>query len=216
VSAPEPAIDQQRRTTIMNRIRVIGLALVALFSLSAVASASAHEYNAKSTPVVAKGENHTFTAGEATITCKKAEFTYGGAVGKFGTIKVTPAYKECKVLGVNATVTVEGAEYEFGAPKEIKANEFSGQVSIVGASGAKIKIVTKILGETCEVTFGTQAIAGEGTKFINNGGKTGGEVKAKVEGAAYKSNNKCFGFVGKEGTNGKYEGNATETGIIVE
>jgi hypothetical protein len=202
----------------MKRLKIVGLALVAVFALSAVAvaSASAHEYNAKSSPVVAKGENHTFTAGEATITCKKAEFTYGGGVGKFGAIKVTPAYKECKVLGANATVTVEKAEYEFGAPKEIKANEFSAPVSIVGAAGAKIKITTTILGETCEVTFGTQNLPGEGTKFVNNEAKSGGEVKAKVEGVTYKSNNKCFGFVGAEGTNGKYEGNATETGIIVE
>ncbi|MHB8240694.1 MAG: hypothetical protein ACYDHN_01765 [Solirubrobacteraceae bacterium] len=177
----------------------------------------AHEYNAKSTPITATGKNHTFTAGEAIITCKKAEFKYTGTAGKHTTINVTPAYKECKVLEQEATVTVEkGAQFEFGVPHELKANEFSLLSSIVGEAGAQLKITATISGENCEVNFPAQAIAGETTKFANNLEKTGGEVKSKLENVEYKSNNKCAGFVNKEGKNGKYEGTASELGLIVE
>jgi hypothetical protein len=203
----------------MTRIKTMALpTILAILINSATATlASAHEYNAKSTPITATGKNHTFTAGEAIITCKKAEFKYTGTAGKHATINVTPAYKECKVLEQEATVTVEkGAQFEFGVPHEIKANEFSLLSSIVGETGAKLKITATISGEACEVTFPAQAIAGETTKFTNNLEKTGGEVKSKLENVEYKSNSKCAGFVGKEGKNGKYEGTASELGLIVE
>ena len=180
------------------------------------AIALAHEYNAKTTPITATGENHTFTAGEAIITCKKAEFKYTGAAGKMAKLHVTPAYKECKVLGNTALVTVEKAEFLFGTPTEIKGNEFSMTSAIVGETGAKLKVTATISTEKCEVDFPAQALMGETTKFINNAGKTGGEVQAKIEGVEYKSNSKCAGKVPAEGTEGKYEGTASETGLIVE
>jgi opacity protein-like surface antigen len=195
------------------------LTLVAVSGLAVLASAAlahAHEYNAKSSPITASGANHTFTAGEAIIKCAKAKFEYSGGTGKFSTITVVPTYKECFVKEKEAIVTVEKAKFEFGAPKEVKSGEFSLPDSIVGEAGAQIKVTVTIEGQGCEVVFPAQAIAGEATKFVNNGGKTGGEVKAKLEGLEYKSNSKCAGIVGKEGTNGKYEGGASQTGLIVE
>ena len=202
----------------MTRGKVLVLPIFFALSLGSAipAIASAHQYNAKSTPITATGKNHTFTAGEAIITCKKAEFKYSGTTGKHEKIDVTPAYKECSVLEETATVTVEKAQFEFGVPKEVKSDEFSLLAAIVGETGAKIKITALISGESCEVVFPAQSIAGETTKFINNVEKTGGEVKAKLEGLEFKSNSKCAGFVAKEGKNGKYEGSAIETGLIVE
>jgi len=202
----------------MTIIRRVALTLVAALGFASVTSAlaSAHEYNAKSTPIAASGTNHTFTAGEAIIKCGKAKFEYTGAVGKFSGITITPSYKECFVKEKEAVVTVEKAKFEFGVPKEVKTNEFSVPDSIVGGAGAQIKVVTTIEGQSCEVLFPAQTIAGQATKFLDNTGKTGGEVKAKLEGLEYKSNNKCAGLVGKEGHSGKYEGNAAETGLIVE
>lgn len=201
----------------MTRSKTVPLAIVAALALGSIAPvmASGHEYNAKSTPITATGEEHSFTAGEAIINCKKAEFKYTGATGKKTVLDVTPAYKECKVLGSSAIVTAEKAQFEFGAPKLIVAGEFSMTTSIIGETGAKIKVTATISGEKCEVTFPAQIIKGETTKFLNLGGEVG-EVKAKLEGVEYKSNSKCAGFVGKEGKNGKYEGNAVETGLIVE
>jgi hypothetical protein len=179
--------------------------------------AAAHEYDAKKTSITATGKTHTFTAGEAVITCEKAEFKWTGTEGKHPTIDVTPAYSECTVLENKATVTVEnGAQFEFGVPHELKPSEFSFTSSIVGGATAKLKVTAEIGGEHCEVVFPAQTLTGEATKFINNGLLNGGEVKSKLEKVEYKSNSKCAGFVGEKGKNGKYEGNAVEMGLIIE
>jgi hypothetical protein len=197
------------------RMALSMLAMLLLGSLT-VAAAYAHQYNAKSSPITALGENHSFTAGEAVIKCKKAEFKYTGSTGKLTVLDVTPAYKECKVLGSTALITVEKAQFEFGAPIEVKSNEFSTTAAIIGGTGAQIKVTATISGEKCEVVFPAQKPTGETTSFINNLGLTGGEVHAKIEGIEYKSNSKCAGFVGEKGKAGQYEGNAAETGLIVE
>jgi hypothetical protein len=202
----------------MRSIRTMLLTVVTVSGLGVLVPtvASAFEYTAKSSPITASGTNHTFTAGEAIIKCAKAKFEYSGGMGKFSTITVVPSYKECFVKEKEALVTVEKAKFEFGIPKEVKPGEFSLPDSIVGETGAQIKVTVTIEGSGCEVVFPAQTIAGETTKFLNNAGKTGGEVKAKLEGLEYKSNSKCSGIVGKEGKNGKYEGGAAESGLVVE
>lgn len=180
------------------------------------ALASAHEFNAKSTPIFAEGTNHIFTAGEVAIKCAKAEFKYSGSIGKFGSINVVPKYGECFIHEQEATVTVEKAEFKFGVSKEIKTNEFSLTSAIVGEGEAELKVTATIEGKACEVVFPAQTIAGEATKFVNNAGKTGGEVKTKLEKVEYKSNSKCGSGIAKEAKNGKYEGNAAEMGLIIE
>ena len=201
----------------MRSIKVAVMMIFTTIALSSAAPAMATTflYNATTTPVTAKGETHSFTAGEAIITCKKAEFKYSGTTGLHPVIDVTPAYKECKVLESAAVVTVEKAMFEFGIPHEVKPEEYKLTSSVVGEAGAKIKVTATISGEKCEVTFPAQTILGETTRFLNNLGKTGGEVKSKLEGVEYKSNSKCAGFVGKEGKNGTYEGTASETGLFV-
>jgi hypothetical protein len=195
---------------------VIALTTLATLAVVAVALASAHEFNAKTTPITAEGTNHVFTAGEAIIKCEIARFQYSGAMGKFTKIAVVPSYEMCLVREQAASVTVEKAKFEFGVSKEIKANEFSLTSGIVGETGAQLKVTSKIEGEECEVIFPAQTIAGEATKFVNNSTKSGGNVKAKLEKVSFKSNSKCASLVPKEGTNGKYEGTATELGLIAE
>ncbi|HEV7163462.1 MAG TPA: hypothetical protein VGN25_09420 [Solirubrobacteraceae bacterium] len=192
--------------------------MFAVFALDAVAGAAAeaHEFNALSTPITAEGTSHTFTAGTAIIKCSTAHFSYTGATGKFAKVTIVPSYEGCLVREVAALVTVIKAKFEFGIVKEIKSNEFALSSAIVGEAGAELQVTATIEGEECEVVFPAQAIAGEATKFVNNVGKTGGEVKAKLEKVEYKSNSKCAGLVGSEGKNGKYEGAASQTGLIVE
>jgi hypothetical protein len=203
----------------MKHIKFAALALVAIFVMSAAGAtaASAAEYNVKNATVTATGENHKFTAGKATITCKEATFTVKETVGKHKTIKATPAYKTCEVgapINAAATVTVTKCQYEFLEPKG--AGPFTGGVNIIGGETCVIKITVTIAGVKCEVKFKEQAIPGEGVTFTNNEAKTGGTINAKVEGVKYTSNNKCLGFVEKEGANGVYEGTAKEEGIVVE
>jgi hypothetical protein len=201
----------------MRSINTMVLTIVVLFVLGLVPTlAFAHEFNAKSSPLTAEGSNHVFTVGEASIKCAKAKFLYSGGVGKFAKIAVVPSYETCLLNTTKATVTVEKAKFEFTISKEIRANEFSMTSAIVGETGAQLKLAVVIEGESCEVFFQAQTITGEATKFANNAELTGGEVKTKLEKVEYKTNNACGKKIGKEGTNGKYEGSASEIGLIVE
>jgi len=210
-------IDSEGSSALTRR-NAVALPMISLLVFSSLTSVAAAlpQYNAKTTPIPASGKNHTFTAGEAIIKCGKAEFKYTGAMGLFSTITVVPSYKECFIKEQEATVAVEKAKFEFGQPKEVTSLEYSLPASIVGETGAKLKVTAKVEGENCEVQFPAQTIAGENTKFVDNGGKTGGEVKAKLEKLEYKSNSKCGGLVPAEGKNGKYEGGAAETGLVIE
>jgi hypothetical protein len=201
--------------TFFRRVALTVVAAIGGVSL-VPAVALAHEFNAKLSSITAEGTNHVFTAGEAIIKCAKAKFQYSGGIGKFAKISIVPSYETCKVGTQNATVTVEKAKFEFTVSKEIKSNEFSLTSAIVGEAGAKLKVAAMIEEESCEVSFPTQAIAGEASKFVNNVEKTGGEVKTKLEKVEYKTNNKCGTLISKEGKNGKYEGSAAETGLIIE
>lgn len=192
------------------------LAALAVFTLSPAQAMAAHEFNAKTALITAEGTNHVFTAGEAVIKCAKAKFQYSGGTGKFSKISIVPSYETCLVGMTKATVTVEKAKFEFTVVKEVKINEFAISSAIVGEAGAQLKVAATIEGEPCEVLFPAQAIAGEATKFVNNVEKTGGEVKTKLEKVEYKSNSKCGTLIPKEGKNGKYEGSASETGLIIE
>lgn len=209
-------IDEGSSTVTRMKMFTIVLCATVAGGLPLASTASAHEYIATLTTVTATGENHTFIAGEATITCKKAEFKWTGTEGAHPVLDVTPAYKECKAFGTTALVTVvEKAQFEFGAPTEVKKGEFSMKTSIIGEPAAKLRVNVTIGSEKCEVSFPVQKLVGEATRFINNVEETGGEVKAKIESISYTSNSECNGKVPASGNNGKYEGNAHETGITV-
>lgn len=202
----------------MKSINTMALTIVSLFVLGSVAPtlALSFEFHAKSSPLTAEGTGHVFTAGEASIKCAKAKFTYSGGIGKFAKIAVVPSYENCTLGTAKATVTVEKAKFEFTVSKEIRAVEFSLTSAITGETGARLKVTVTIEEEICEVFFPAQPITGEATKFVNNPEDMGGEVKAKLEKVGYKTNGKCGSKISKEGTNGKYEGSAGETGLIVE
>lgn len=201
--------------TIVRRTVLVALSLLVLSTVIAAASASAHKYLVMTTPVTAKGGVQKFVFGELILTCKKDELMYGGHIGPFEEIDLTPVYKECSLLGSSVAITVTKLKYAFESPTEIKAKEFSVPVALVGETGASMKMTTEIAGEKCELSILPQKIGNTGTKFQNNSGNTGAEVKAKFEGLAYKTNSKCAGLLPKEGK-AQYEGNALETGLIIE
>jgi hypothetical protein len=90
----------------MKRIRLMGLALIAIFALAALASASAFAENPEILPVPSAGKpaNFTSTAGVAKlhstldndIECQKAENKGLFTSQDLGTVQIT--FKECKTL----------------------------------------------------------------------------------------------------------------------
>ena len=124
--------------------KILGLALVAVLALTAIAasSASALKFTANSYPVHLTGTqsgSHKFTVTGSTVTCTTATFT-GSATGASTTQTMTPIYTGCTAFGfINSTVTGfphtgGNCDYLFGEPTS-SAGVITGHAALTCASG---------------------------------------------------------------------------------
>jgi hypothetical protein len=140
----------------IRNLKVLGLALAAVFATSAVAASAASAAPAKFTAGVGAGETaeikggqigaDTFHIGVRTYTCATAT-VQGEAltVGPESTeVTLTPTYGTCHtvILGVTRTLTVttNGCAYRFNATKNTGGHAFSTDLHIECPAGKKIEI----------------------------------------------------------------------------
>jgi len=112
----------------IRNLKALGLALLAICALGAVASSAAsaaveHEFHADGETAVSTGKNtntHELLVGSTPVKCKKVETksTRTGTLVSAGTYKVdeltvTPHYTECEFGGKPATVEVMHCAYVF-------------------------------------------------------------------------------------------------------
>jgi hypothetical protein len=201
----------------MSRLRVLGLALVAVFAMSAVvvAAASAEgtgdefEFAGTATTWTGNGtSNQVFVGSAGTVECKT--FTIKGNVptGRHATTATgVPAYSSCeltKPIKTGATVTNSGCEYRFNEPIDLQSEEIDilheGTMNITG-TGCTITITVSTL---CTITFAPQGPVSK-LEYENSGGNL--KIKAKITGLAYSQ---TAGSLCTHGsfTNGTYTGNS--------
>lgn len=203
----------------MGLIKTLGVAMMAVLTLTAVAasSASAAQFQAEEYPVTLKGAQstqHVFTIeGGLTVSCKTVVFEGQEKYGeKQQSITMTPTYEGCKAFGfVEAAVNMEGCQYEYPEPQGT-SSPYSGQVSVQCPEGQLITITAG----TCEVRVGEQGPL-QTVKYTNNEGppKTI-TVGAGVEQIAYnKIEDGLLCPLNGTGENGdgKYTGNALVKGF---
>jgi hypothetical protein len=191
----------------IRNLKALGLAVMAIFALTAVASSAAQaiEFHSEieNTTVTAKtetGSNSVFDAAGASISCASGTFTGSQAAKTSPTLTVTPAYSGCTFLGVlNVPVNMNGCQYTFNA---------NGEVAVIGASCTAITFEA----ELCKVEVGKQSGLKEVT-YTNIGAGTTREVTVTphVTGITYTSSGLCP----KNGTfsDGNYtSGNAVAKG----
>jgi hypothetical protein len=180
----------------LKRIRVIGLCLVAMFTVGAVseASASAHEFIAK--PVGAAitataSTNQVFTINAGETVCTALKVTKGTVPAEKSEKQiVTIKYEGCLALGQKTTISE--AEYEFNA------NGFAKVLK-------PITITVEELGFNCKVEVPVAKNEKlEVIKFANATASTI-SLEAKVTKITYTTSG---GFCGAGGENGTYNGNA--------
>jgi hypothetical protein len=170
----------------IRNFKALGLALVAVFAMSAIvaSAASATQGTLTTFPagktVIATGEQtaeHEFSLtdqlveGKPALTkCKKATFT-GTAGVTTGAESVTahPEYSECTAFGQPANITTTGCDYK------LKVGTFAAGAApvttdVTCGAGSVIKIETG----TCEVQVGTQA--GLGKSEVTNSGSESPET----------------------------------------
>jgi len=184
----------------MKRIRLLGLALVAVFAMSAVAASGASAFTtfeAETYPVKIKGtqtNTQEFAVNSGSIQCKKATFE-GSASGASATLKVKPKYEECTFAALGAaTVEMNGCEYNLHA---------AGTVDVECETGKKIVVKAA----TCEVKVGSQSGLGGISYLIKGSGKTREvEVSSEVKTIAYEESSGLGCLTPGAHTNGVYKG----------
>jgi hypothetical protein len=176
----------------IRKLKALGLALVAVFAMSAIvasaASATAGTLTAEGKTVIATAEqsgehefvltDHPIAPGFAVTKCKKAVFT-GTAGVTDGATSVTahPVYTECTAFGQPATITTTGCDYVLntGTPVIVEGVQTGWHVvtDLVCAETKEptVNHVIKIVTGTCEVTVGGQT--GLTTSEVTNSGGAG-------------------------------------------
>jgi hypothetical protein len=194
----------------MQRLKVLGLALVAVFAMSAVASASAHEFVASKTGSLAgKALNvHKFKTNAGTVECTTATPKGSVAALKTETQEVEVEYSGCTftVFGTKKATVTPNPKYLFSANEWVSVlNPSTTPIVIeVEGTGCNIKVSGSSTSnhELKEVKYVTKEvereIEGKKVKVKDL------EVKSKVSGITYTTTN---GLCGSGGTNGTYEGN---------
>jgi hypothetical protein len=116
--------SNERNRSKMRNIKILGLALFAMFSMSAVmaVSASADTLTAGAYPAQLTGTadeeggfEDVFTTTAGTVKCKDSKYdaTISGPVTTAGKIEVTPTYPSCTGFGFPATIHHKSCKYEF-------------------------------------------------------------------------------------------------------
>lgn len=221
----------------MKRIRIIGLAVVAVFALSAVAAsaASAHTFKAETAKVKVKASStfgspavehlHGFQASNAVTVCKLGTFEGEGTSGA-ETLEVHPVYTGCSVAlsgTFGAEVVTEGCNYLFvakepGTPFKLEPKAVSIVCKENPATKKPFEIHVKIPGLSCEINVPGAPANQElsSIAYKNEGEGTGRKVLvgANVTGITYKSN--CAALTVKEGANAEYRAGKFSGGLVPE
>ncbi|MHB8242863.1 MAG: hypothetical protein ACYDHN_12850 [Solirubrobacteraceae bacterium] len=182
------------------RVRLVRLTLVVVFGLTAVAAASAHEFEFSGTVPAALGGKaltiQKFKLTSGMITCEEAAIsgTVAAKVTKTQTVKVK--YGLCEMFGAKTIVTE--AEYSFTA---------EGSLSVVGQpivfTSASDKCSIKISPSVANTNLHSVKYTSKGTALA---------VNPSVGGINYESaGSSICGPVGKLETNGGYEGEVALT-----
>jgi len=203
----------------IRNLKALGLAFVAVLAMSAVVSSAAQatpEYTCSTYPCTATGSNtagnETFTTPGGTVQCdshfvvEKYRGTNEDIAAATSTVTVTPTYTNCVAFGfLNATVNMNGCDYEFHATEKLGEGHYIHHVAIhCTPTGNKIKITAA----TCEVEVPAQTLTDVTTK-----NEPGGVVKVVPTVTEITMNvvKDGFGcpFSGTGHTKGSYHGEVT-------
>jgi hypothetical protein len=169
----------------IRNLKVMGLALVAIFAMGAVlaSAASASNFHAASYPVTISGSQsttHVFTASGTSVSCEKATFS-GSASADSSEVTIHPSYSGCTAFGfVGATVNTEECNYVFHSGNTTNEAEqiYAGTTDVVCPAGQSIKISASTCALEVKSQNGLSAVS-----YDNNAGGTV-TVGANVENIA--------------------------------
>jgi hypothetical protein len=188
----------------MTRIKLLGLTIVALLALSALAaaSASAHEFIAsKKGTATDVGTNTQVFKDEpkaVAVECKKTESTEKITSTKTKTQKASVKYTECTAFGFPATISE--AKYLFNAEGSVKVEN---------------TITVEVPGAGCKVVVGKTGNSKLKTITYENKESGSGHGKVAVKASVSKITSEVKGGGGLCGKEGKLkEGSYTGAALV--
>lgn len=199
----------------MRYLRILGLSVVAIFTVSAVTASAAlavpqfHTEMEDTTLTGSQGLNLanilTFDLGE--MKCKVVKFDGTQQPEVATTLTLKPTYEECKLAGENAKVTPNGCGYLFHLGENTETLE--AKMDIECPDAKKIEIDTP----ECKITIPPQAGLGS-VKFTNEGAEATRAIIADLNIAGFHYVEDGAGCANPEEAtaNGTYSGEITVKG----
>ena len=195
------------------KMTIAGLALVAMFALSAVSASAAFAaplFHAEKEPVTFKGSSsdNVFTTSAGTVECGTSSFEGTNATKTSTTATLAPTYSNCKAFGfVSATVEPHGCTYTFHLVEGSSPPTATVDVNCTGTNEITIS-------STGCVTHVPPQTGLKHVVFSNEGSGATRDLKANItiEGIKYTTTSGCPGGAGTK-TNGKYTGTVTVKGF---
>jgi hypothetical protein len=177
-ASPQGVAKDQSKGSIqmMRNLKVLGVALAAVFAMSAIAAsmASADTITAEKYPVTLTGSqsapfNNVLTVpNTGTVKCETA--TYHGELTAAGTtVTITPTYKKCEVLGFASgeAVNMNGCDYMLHLNPA--AGNTTGTADVVCPAGKEIVVTATSVGTT-KCVFNIPAQVGLAKATVTNTG----------------------------------------------
>jgi len=196
----------------MRKFRAFGIAAIAALAMTAVAANAAQGavFHGESAPVEFSGSQvtkHKFTVDGGSTTCSTATFSGSNASATSQTAVLAASYSGCKLFGLfNASVAMNGCEYEFVTDETDTTSPYAATVNIVNCGGEEIEVTSGVT--ACVVTVGEQG----SLSSLSLTNVAGGDIEAaiNVSGITYTENAECP----SPGTrsNGTYTGSAKVEG----
>jgi len=188
------------------KLKLLGLAAVAVLALSAVsvASASAASFTTQSEPTFLKGlqeGKNVFTTAAGTVQCSEVEFTSSQISSKsVSSVTVHPTYHKCTAFGAEATVQTTSCSYILSIVS-VTGSVAAGSVTIGCSTGGIVINVPS--GSNCSVTVGPLPLTASGHIDYESRGTGATEailVTATVTGIVYSASGNLCGSAGSDGT----------------
>ena len=170
----------------MRNLKILGLALVAMFAMSAVGAsmASADELTSELNQAVQMhGEKHpnftdVFETTAGNTQCSSVTYHIGTVTVPPTTIRATPTYSGCTSSGIPAVIDTNGCHFLFHVTG---GSSTVGDVTVECPSGKDITVTVSLAGTIkCTVHVPPQTLTGDPVTYTNIGSGTTREITVDV------------------------------------
>jgi hypothetical protein len=196
----------------MHKLKVLGLALVVIGALSAIAASSAfagyHIASVSGGSIVGnQTTKNEFVTDVGTVKCSIATFSGHQSTETAATLTVHPEYSGCSLSGLSVSINTTSCSYRFETP--VTTPSLHASVKVLCGAGTSISI-TESLGKGCVVSVGEQGPLSHVT-FTSTGDTQ--EWFFAAAGIKYTDNGKCPSTTeGHTNSTGEYKGAVLASG----